>query len=148
MEVGSDSVVLSLLSFKKKHDVNVPAKLLDNRWHTVKFVYQFGNLNMILDRQSVLIANSTYNSIFLTNQEIKNDAAVLIIGQNYSGCLLHGPGLVFNMTAMNIHGVVFGSCPLADGKCGSQEVLVSNSVDYCIHDPCMQHGKCISRAES
>jgi len=62
-------------------------------------------------------ANSTYNNQFLNCEEIKNEAAVLILGNMYAGCLLHGPGLIFNTSAMHVEGVLFGPCPLATGSC-------------------------------
>lgn len=93
------------------------------------------------------LANSTFNPSFLTDQEIKSEAAVLILGTTYSGCMLHGPGLVFNTSAMNAHNVLFGPCPLAPGTCTKEDVLVRMTTDHCLHDPCMQHGQCISRSD-
>lgn len=92
-------------------------------------------------------ANSTYNSLFLTDPEIRNEAAVLVLGKSYSGCILHGPGLVFNTSAMNAHSVSFGPCPLRTGSCEQHDVLVRVPTDHCSHDPCMQHGSCISRTD-
>lgn len=65
----------------------------------------------------------------------------------YSGCLLHGPGLIFNTSAMHAQMVLFGPCPLAPGACEKRDVLIRIPVDNCLHDPCMQHGVCISRSE-
>lgn len=93
-------------------------------------------------------ANSTYNSLFLTSQEIKNEAAVSILGSSYTGCLLHGPGLLFNTSTMNSHLVLFGECPLAPGPCTAHDVLIRVPTDHCQADPCMRHGLCISRSDS
>lgn len=92
-------------------------------------------------------ANATYNSIFLTDTEIKNEAAVLLLGSSYAGCILHGPGLIFNTSGMNSQNVVFGPCPLRPGSCEHSDVLIRVPVDHCLHDPCMQHGSCISRVD-
>lgn len=124
-------------------EARVEARLLDNKWHTIEFLYQLGTLSLIIDRESTTIANATYNSILLTDQEIKNEAAVLILGTTYSGCLLSGPGLIFNTKSMNA--VSFGPCPIMTGPCTGQDVLVSR--DYCLHDPCMQHGICVSKTD-
>ena len=124
--------------------VRVPISLLDNKWHTLQFIYQFGSLNLMIDKDTVMIANASYNHKLLTDQEIKNDGAVLILGKMYSGCLLHGPGLVFNKSAMSTVGVLFGSCPLARGQCQDHDVLVREPIDHCQNFPCMQHGQCIS----
>lgn len=83
----------------------------------------------------------------IIDQEIKNEAAVLILGTTFSGCLLHGPGLVFNTSAMHSQMVLFGPCPLAPGICTNRDVLIRVPIDHCLHDPCMQHGVCISREE-
>lgn len=65
----------------------------------------------------------------------------------YSGCMLHGPGLIFNTSSMHPQAVQFGPCPLAPGACTNQDVLIRTPVDYCINEPCMQHGRCISRPD-
>lgn len=92
-------------------------------------------------------ANATYNSIFLSDTEVKNEAAVLLVGSSFSGCILHGPGLIFNSSGMTSQGVVFGPCPLRSGSCDQLDVLTREPVNHCLHDPCMQHGSCISRAD-
>lgn len=102
----------------------------------------------LLIHSPLILANSTYNTQFLIDQDIKNEASVLILGSNYYGCLLHGPGLIFNTSHMHAHNVLFGACPLATGPCGDQDVLVRPTINYCLHDPCMQHGSCISRQDS
>ncbi|XP_055602052.1 protein crumbs isoform X2 [Uranotaenia lowii] len=140
------SVVLSAPS-TQAIEARVPGRFLDNKWHTLQFVYQLGTLYCIIDKQPTTIANQTYNSQLILDQEIKNEAAVLILGKQFSGCLLHGPGLVFNSSAMNAEAVTFGPCPLAPGPCTDHDVLTGTPTDYCSHDPCMQHGTCISRTD-
>ncbi|XP_021706793.1 protein crumbs isoform X1 [Aedes aegypti] len=142
----SVSIVLSAPS-TQPIEARVPGRYLDNRWHTLQFVYQLGTLYCLIDKQPTTIANQTYNAQLILDQEIKNEAAVLILGKQYSGCLLHGPGLVFNSSAMNAEAVVFGPCPLAPGLCADHDILTGVPPDYCSHDPCMQHGTCISRSD-
>ncbi|XP_054726522.1 protein crumbs isoform X4 [Anastrepha obliqua] len=123
-------------------DVKLPYHLLDNHWHTLQFKYEYGNLYLYIDRTSMVFANSTYNSQFLTNQDIGNEAAILILGNSFSGCLQDGPGLLFiNGSVQN---VVYGPCPLATGPCGDHDTLVAGQDNYCSNDPCMSHGQCIS----
>ena len=141
------SIVLSTPA-QQPIEARVTGRLLDNRWHTLELIYQAGTLYCVIDKQSTPIANQSYNAQLIHDQEIKNEAAVLILGKQYSGCLLHGPGLVFNSSAMNAEAVVFGPCPLAAGPCSDHDVLEGVPVDYCSHDPCMQHGTCISRSDS
>uniref|UniRef100_A0A6B2E8N3 Putative cadherin egf lag seven-pass g-type receptor n=1 Tax=Phlebotomus kandelakii TaxID=1109342 RepID=A0A6B2E8N3_9DIPT len=152
LAVHPHSVTVSLATPEKNLTVNFPvmAGLYDNRWHTIEFLYQLGNLNLIVDRQSMVIANSTFNTEFLTDNEVKNEAAVLILGTNYSGCMLHGPGLVFNYSTMHPVGVLFKECPMPSGPCSAEhdDIVHNTVVDHCEHDPCMQHGSCISRLDS
>ncbi|XP_036327522.1 protein crumbs isoform X3 [Rhagoletis pomonella] len=123
-------------------DVKLPYHLLDNHWHTLQFKYEYGNLYLYIDHTSMVFANSTYNSQFLTNQDIGNEAAILILGNSFSGCLQDGPGLLFiNGSVQN---VVYGSCPLATGPCGDHDTLMPGQDNYCSNDPCMSHGQCIS----
>ncbi|KAG5680801.1 hypothetical protein PVAND_010286 [Polypedilum vanderplanki] len=129
-------------------DTKISARLLDNQWHTIQFIYRLGTLNLVIDRNSIVLANSTYNRDLLYDQEIKNDAAVLILGRQYYGCLLHGPGLMFNNSEIRAEGVLFGACPLAPGQCNADhDVLIREVVDHCLNYPCM-HGQCISRPDS
>ncbi|XP_055375058.1 protein crumbs isoform X2 [Condylostylus longicornis] len=140
------SVILSVPP-SSKYEARVDTQLLDNKWHNVEFLYQYGNLYLIIDRESTIIANSTFNTPFLTNEEVRNEAAILILGQTYQGCLLHGPGLLFNTSAMHAQNVLFTSCPLAPGECGDHDILIENTIDYCANEPCFQHGECFSRQD-
>lgn len=94
---------------------------------------------------SFYVANSTYNTILLTDPELPNDAAVPILGRNFSGCMLAGPGLLFSDKYVRAEKVTFGTCPLAPGLCQPDERLIDIPIDYCINKPCMTHGQCISR---
>jgi protein crumbs len=144
VSVMPDSVVLILsASTSLRVEVRVPARLLDNTWHTLFFDFRLGQLHLKIDNESTLLANSTYNRELINNEVVKNDAAVLILGNAYRGCMLHGPG--FEFTGANAPGVVFGSCPLAMGPCQDHDVLIYQPKNYCAIEPCMQHGSCISK---
>lgn len=147
LSVLSDYIQVSLTGSAIRVDARLEYKLLDNKWHTIQFLYEFGKLNLIVDKSHNLIANSTYNTALLTNQDVKNEAAVLILGNNYAGCLQHGPGLIFNASSMNAEAVVFGTCPLALGPCSDHDVLIKMQTDHCLHEPCMRQGMCTSTSE-
>lgn len=125
----------------------VQMRLLDNNWHTLEFLFKLGVLNIIIDKQVFTMANSTYNTAFITDQTFRNEAAVLILGKGYSGCLLHGPGFSFH-NPVTVQAVQFGKCPLAPGPCLEHDVLVTEQVDHCINEPCMQHGTCTSQKDN
>lgn len=55
LSVHSDSVTVSLVAPNTRVESHVPATLLDNRWHTIQFLYQLGTLNLIVDKQSTVI---------------------------------------------------------------------------------------------
>ncbi|XP_068155556.1 protein crumbs isoform X3 [Drosophila tropicalis] len=128
-------------------DVKLPYQLLDNRWHTLQFKYEYGNLYLHVDRAATIFANSTYNSQFLTNQDIGNEAAILILGNSFSGCLLDGPGLQFANGSMTVQNAVFGVCPLNQGPCSEHDVFTRVQDNFCLNDPCMGHGTCTSNAD-
>lgn len=93
-------------------------------------------------------ANSTYNAALLTDQDIRNNAAILLLGKNYAGCLFHGPGFNFATLDENTdQSVLFGPCPMVPGNCSHvlDVPLRQPPVDHCLTDPCMQHGSCTSR---
>lgn len=95
---------------------------------------------------AIVSANSTYNSQFLTNQDIGNEAAILILGNSFTGCLQDGPGLQFINDSMTVQNAVFGPCPLGSGPCSDHDVPLRNQ-DFCANDPCMGYGLCISHAD-
>ncbi|KAM8705688.1 hypothetical protein ACLKA7_010053 [Drosophila subpalustris] len=152
ISVLNDALQVSLagpavIGIKNRLDVRLPYQLLDNRWHTLQFKHEYGNLYLHVDREAIIFANSTYNSQFLTNQDIGSEAAILILGNSFSGCLLDGPGLQFVPGNMTIQNAVFGVCPLSYGPCSEQELLTRPQDNYCLNDPCMGHGTCTSNAE-
>lgn len=147
VSVQSDSVTVELAAPPERADSRIPVELLDNNWHTLEFLFQLGNLYLNIDGQSTIIANATYNTLFLTDEKIKDEAAILILGTAFTGCLQHGPGLLFDTSSMIGTSVEFGPCILAPGPCTDHDVLIRNQVNHCINDPCMQHGTCYSRAD-
>lgn len=146
VKVLQDGVSISLITPRATTlEAKVPSRLLDNHWHTLQFMYQGGTLTLLVEGIPHVIANATYNSLLLTDEEIKRETAILIVGNKYSGCLLQGPNLVFRTESNG--GVVFGPCPLALGPCADTDILIREPIDHCQHEPCMQHGICVSRTD-
>ncbi len=57
MSVNANAVSVSLQIPGTKVEANIPCKLLDNKWHTIQFLYQLGSLNLIVDKQSTVIGS-------------------------------------------------------------------------------------------
>lgn len=38
-----------------KLEARFPARLLDNQWHTIEFQFLLGNLNLIVDKQPIIL---------------------------------------------------------------------------------------------
>lgn len=38
-----------------KLEASMPMRLLDNQWHTVEFLFQLGNLNLVVDKRSRIL---------------------------------------------------------------------------------------------
>ncbi|KAG8225570.1 hypothetical protein J437_LFUL002087 [Ladona fulva] len=140
----------------RRQEVILPAHLLDNAWHTVELVQRLGELVLSVTgvggggttggpgrKESLVVANASRNPELLVLGSpvggTSDPGAVLIVGSGFRGCILEGPGLVLNSSAVQSHHVQWGPCPLNVNSC---EV-----VDHCYHEPCMRHGICISRSD-
>jgi protein crumbs len=64
-----------------------------------------------------VIANATYNSAILTLPDYDANSS-LIVGEGFKGCILQGPGILFNESINN--GAVFGPCPMDTKGCENQ----------------------------
>lgn len=143
-------VSVSLVKQNSHTEARIQTNILDNKWHTIEFLFQMDTLKLLIDRKETVIANSTYNSMLLTDPP-NDDAAILILGSSYSGCMLHGPGLNFSSSSVqNLQPIQFGPCPLKQGPCTQNDDILfrSPSVDYCLHEPCMQKGACVSLTDT
>lgn len=69
VSVNAEGVVVSLVALNVREEARIAAQLLDNKWHTMEFLYQQGNLNLILDRKSTIICMfpSPPNPLFSIN---------------------------------------------------------------------------------
>lgn len=50
-----DSLSLSLTAPNSRVEARVQARLLDNRWHDVHLLYEQGTLQLVVDKQSVVV---------------------------------------------------------------------------------------------
>lgn len=44
----------SVIGIKNRLDVRLPYQLLDNRWHMLQFKYEYGNLYLHVDKESII----------------------------------------------------------------------------------------------
>lgn len=58
LSVMNDYITLSLVGPKTSVEARIHDKLLDNKWHTIQFLYQYGVLNFIIDHKSMIVGNS------------------------------------------------------------------------------------------
>lgn len=80
LSIYSDYVSISLVTPNARTEARVSSSLLDNKWHTIEFLLQMGSLKLLIDRKETVIANSTYNTLMLTDPP-NDEAAILIIGK-------------------------------------------------------------------
>lgn len=57
---------------------------------------------------SQIVANATYNSAILQLPDYNVNGS-LIVGKGFKGCILRGPGILFNDSENN--GALIGTCP-------------------------------------
>ncbi|KAG6462760.1 hypothetical protein O3G_MSEX013451 [Manduca sexta] len=180
-------------------EVGLPKETLDNRWHWVALRYKPNPPSLLLevDRDSQVISNVTWNPELLSpgaleaggavvlvgNQlsgcihegpqlefhaagtQLRNvisnvtwnpellspgaleaGGAVVLVGNQLSGCIHEGPQLEFHAAGTQLRNVVFGHCPLTTDDCiDRKDVLRIPPKDHCYNEPCMRHGTCISR---
>ncbi|XP_052127342.1 protein crumbs isoform X1 [Frankliniella occidentalis] len=136
LDVREEGLVLRVTVGAKQFESRFNARLLDNEWHNVNLVYLGGNLTLTVASHSQVVANSTYNSEILSDLEPSSYDSVLRVGEGFVGCILQGPSLVFNTSAMLSKKVQWGGCPLNNFSC--------SKVDHCINEPCLRHGVCFS----
>ncbi|XP_037300555.1 protein crumbs [Manduca sexta] len=132
-------------------EVGLPKETLDNRWHWVALRYKPNPPSLLLevDRDSQVISNVTWNPELLSPGALEAGGAVVLVGNQLSGCIHEGPQLEFHAAGTQLRNVVFGHCPLTTDDCiDRKDVLRIPPKDHCYNEPCMRHGTCISRHDS
>ncbi|KAJ8920527.1 hypothetical protein NQ315_005396, partial [Exocentrus adspersus] len=144
LAVNPEGILFLAKTGGKTYDHKILGNFLNNKWHTVYLQYRSGNLTIEVDGETQVIANSSYRNELLISPGLYNEgAAVLLIGQQFNGCLLEGPSIVFHPKIISSnHNVVFETCPIPYDNCIPKEEIVS--YDYCLTEPCMRHGTCLS----
>lgn len=72
-------------------------------------------------RSVQVVANATYNSAVLTLTDYDVNSS-LIVGDGFKGCILQGPGFLFNDSINS--GAVFGPCPSDTRGCKNHDHVV------------------------
>ncbi|XP_035724721.1 protein crumbs-like isoform X1 [Vespa mandarinia] len=150
LEVTHDGLLFVAIVDQQVHEARLNARLLNNAWHNVNLFFRLGNLTLSTAGHTQVIANATYNAAILTLPDYNvNDS--LIVGESFRGCILQGPGILFNESINN--GAVFGPCPSDNRGCGPNGLgsgiasATASTMDVCRNEPCMMHGKCVSRQD-
>ncbi|XP_034945316.1 protein crumbs isoform X2 [Chelonus insularis] len=151
LDVTVDGLVFTAFIDNQKYESKLSAKLLNNVWQNVNLFFRLGNLTLTAAGHSQIIANATYNSaiLMLPDYNVNN---TLIVGDGFKGCILQGPGILFNNTVN--YGALLGTCPSDTRGCEysilSRLAAISTdttTTNYCHNEPCMMHGKCVSRQD-
>ncbi|GAB1868117.1 Protein crumbs [Camponotus japonicus] len=152
LEVTPEGLLFVAVVDQQRYRARLNARLLNNIWHNVNLLFRLGNLTLNSAGHTQVVANATYNSPILTLPDYDVNSS-LIIGEGFRGCILHGPGILFNDSINN--GAIFGPCPLNTKGCGTSGLVsgtgtasaTASTMDFCHHEPCMMHGKCVSRQD-
>ncbi|KAK2581667.1 hypothetical protein KPH14_002164 [Odynerus spinipes] len=150
LEVTPDGLFFLAIVDQQFYEARLNARLLNNAWHNVNLFFRLGNLTLSTAGHTQVIANATYNAAILTLPDY-NDNGSLIVGEGFKGCILQGPGILFNDSINN--GAVFGPCPSDSRGCGPNGLgggiasATASTMDVCRNEPCMMHGKCVSRQD-
>ncbi|XP_015599265.1 protein crumbs isoform X2 [Cephus cinctus] len=149
LQVTPEGLLFVAIINQQRYEAKLNARLLNNAWQNVNMIFRLGNLTLNAAGNTQVIANATYNSAILMLPDYDINSS-LIVGEGFKGCILQGPGILFNDTFNS--GAVFGPCPLETKGCGPNSVgglaaITAVATDFCHNEPCMMHGKCISRQD-
>ncbi|CAL7947161.1 unnamed protein product [Xylocopa violacea] len=150
LEVTPDGLLFIAIVDQQRYKARLNARLLNNAWHNVNLFFRLGNLTLNAAGHTQVIANATYNAAILSLPDNDMNGS-LIVGEGFRGCILQGPGILFNDTINN--GAVFGPCPAENKGCGTSGLnggvgsSAITTTDFCHLEPCMMHGKCVSRQD-
>ncbi|XP_026828708.1 protein crumbs isoform X3 [Ooceraea biroi] len=128
LEVTSEGLLFVAVVDQQRYRARLNARLLNNAWHSVNLFFRLGNLTLNAAGHTQVIANATYNSAILTLPDYYANSS-LIVGEGFKGCILQGPGVLFNESINN--GAVFGPCPMDTKGCSP-----------CQSAPCRNGGSC------
>ncbi|XP_044019722.1 protein crumbs isoform X2 [Aphidius gifuensis] len=145
LDVTNEGLLFIAIVDKHKYEAKLSARLLNNVWHNVNLVYKLGNLNLTAAGNNQIVANATYNSAILQLPDYNVNGS-LIVGKGFKGCILRGPGILFNDSENN--GALIGTCPPELRGCGQ----INNNdfgemIDSCNNEPCVRRGKCVPQPD-
>ncbi|XP_066587242.1 protein crumbs isoform X2 [Prorops nasuta] len=140
LEVNEDGLLFVAIVDKQRYEARLNAKLLNNLWHNVNLSFRLGNLTLNAAGHTQVIANASFNSAILTLPDYDENGS-LIVGERFKGCILQGPGILFNETINN--GARMGPCPTNALRCGSTHDSTTIAMGACTIESCTMHGKCV-----
>ncbi|CAL4154580.1 unnamed protein product, partial [Meganyctiphanes norvegica] len=139
----SGSVDITLQRLGTPHFSTIPRRFNDNKWHRVYIKFEIGVLTLGVDQSTVMVANSSSLEEQFIDLNLWSQDPQIVIGGNYTGCILEGAGTEISSPDAEHYGVHWGSCPLPDGKdCTGYEE------DNCFAVDCNRHGVCLTMSDS
>ncbi|XP_016838846.1 protein crumbs isoform X2 [Nasonia vitripennis] len=129
LRVDHEGLVFVAKLQQRRLEARLNARLLDNAWHTVNMFFRLGNLTLSAAGHAQVVANATYNSEILALPDENDANGTLIVGEGFRGCILQGPGILFNDSLSS--NAILGACPLDTRACSP-----------CINNPCRNGGSC------
>ncbi|KAK2721506.1 protein crumbs-like [Artemia franciscana] len=137
---------LTINSQGSVYTTSVGTALNDNIWHYVELKSELGSLQLSVGSETALVANATIKPELLSNERIESlsSGGELIVGKDFTGCLLQGPSITFTKPEFfDAVGVEWGPCPISDTtECAKV------AIDPCFSHPCQHSGKCMSIGNS
>ncbi|XP_078036277.1 cell polarity complex component crumbs isoform X2 [Augochlora pura] len=128
LEVTPEGLLFVAIVDQQRYEAKLNSRLLNNAWQNVNLFFRLGNLTLNAAGHTQVIANATYNAAILTLPDYDMNGS-LTVGEGFRGCILQGPGFLFNDTINN--GAVFGPCPAENKGCSP-----------CLKAPCRNGGTC------
>ncbi|XP_061164593.1 protein crumbs-like isoform X2 [Saccostrea echinata] len=127
--------------------VTANTRLNNNAWYLLDLRNTLGVVTLEILKGSriehrIFLANSTYQSSLFTIDLTGHEG--LVIGRDFTGCVLEGPGVTFKDNSnVRAVGVLWSlnTCPLDGITCNSDEVS-----RFCYSYPCQHDGTCLEKA--
>ncbi|XP_076660402.1 cell polarity complex component crumbs isoform X2 [Halictus rubicundus] len=131
LEVTPEGLLFIAIVDQQRYEAKLNSRLLNNAWQNVNLFFRLGNLTLNAAGHTQVIANATYNAAILTLPDYDMNGS-LTVGEGFRGCILQGPGFLFNDTINN--GAVFGPCPAENKGCSPCLKMLCRNGGTCIED--------------
>lgn len=124
LQVNSEGLKLVVVVATRRYETQISDHLIDNEWYYVNLLYRLGVLTLSVNGHDEIVANSTYN-MGVFGDYFNSSNTVFTVGNGFQGCLLEGPGVVFNTTNIQPHNVLWGPCPLNESSCEYIYIIIA-----------------------